>query len=91
MSKRHHSIAETHPGALLREVVLPELKESKTAIAKALGISLATAYDRIQQLFGHGCLRKSETEEYGRNIALTEKGISLCESFNDNRRTPTNS
>ena len=53
----------------------PALKE----IAKALGISVVLAQDRIQHLLGHGCLRKSETGDYGRNLALTEKGILVCE------------
>ena len=51
---------------------------AKKEIAKALGISLSTAYDRIQHLFGHGYLRESETRQYGRNFALTEKGILAC-------------
>jgi len=51
---------------------------ARKEIAEALGISLSTAYDRIQYLFGHGYLRESETWQYGRNIALTEKGIWAC-------------
>jgi len=53
----------------------PAIKE----IAKALGISVSVAHDRIQYLFGHGCLRKSETGQWRRSIALTEKGILACE------------
>jgi Mn-dependent DtxR family transcriptional regulator len=53
----------------------PKRKE----IAKALSINLNTAYERIQGLFGRGYLRESETSQYGRNIALTEKGILACE------------
>jgi len=49
MSKKHHSFPETHPGELLRDVVLPELKTSKTAIAKALGISRQTLYDILNE------------------------------------------
>jgi len=62
-------------------------------IAKALGISIGTASSRIFYLLGHDCLRKTDTEKgkRGRNIALTEKGISICESFNDDRPAPTNS
>ncbi len=48
-------------------------------IAKALGISYSLAQDRTQYLFGHGCLRKFEIGQWGRNIALTEKGILACE------------
>ena len=54
----------------------PTLKE----IAKALGISVTIAQSRTQYLFGHGCLRKTETGQWRRNIALTEKGILACEN-----------
>jgi len=60
-------------------------------IGEALGISSSNAYTRICYLLGHDCLRKSETEQYGRRIALTEKGTLACESFNDNRPAPANS
>ena len=59
-------------------------------IAKALDISISVAYGRVGHLFGHGYLREPETWQWGRNIALTEKGTLACESFNDNPRTPTN-
>jgi len=49
MTKRFNNRPETHPGALLREFVLPELGKSKTAIAKALGISRQTLYDIINE------------------------------------------
>jgi Mn-dependent DtxR family transcriptional regulator len=52
---------------------------TRKEIAEALGISIGTAYDRIQYLFGRGYLRESETWQCGRNIALTEKGILACE------------
>ena len=65
----------------------PTLKE----IGEALGFSLTAAASRRFYLLGHDCLRKSETGQYGRKIALTEKGTLACESFNDNRPTPTNS
>jgi SOS-response transcriptional repressor LexA len=47
-------------------------------IAKALGISLTSTYHRVQYLFGFGYLRESETRQWGRNTALTEKGILAC-------------
>ena len=53
----------------------PAIKE----IAKALDIPVSAAHDRIQHLFGHGCLRKSEIGQWRRNVALTEKGILACE------------
>jgi Mn-dependent DtxR family transcriptional regulator len=51
---------------------------TKKEVREALGISIGTAYNRIQYLFGRGYLRESETWQYGRNIALTEKGILAC-------------
>ena len=49
MTKRHHSIKQMHPGELLREEILPEIPLTKTAIAKALGISRQTLYDIIRE------------------------------------------
>ena len=37
-------LAPVHPGAFLREIVLPDVAMSKTDIAKALGISRAQLY-----------------------------------------------
>ena len=50
-------------------------------IGEALGISSSNANGRIFYLLGHDCLRKTETAERSRKIALTEKGTSICESF----------
>jgi SOS-response transcriptional repressor LexA len=50
-------------------------------IGEALGISSSNANGRIFYLLGHDCLRKTETGGRGRKIALTEKGVSLCESL----------
>ena len=52
---------------------------NRKEIGEALGISITSASSRIFYLFGHDCLRKPETWQYGRNIALTEKGIRACE------------
>jgi Mn-dependent DtxR family transcriptional regulator len=52
---------------------------TKKEIAKALDICLSAAYDQIQGLLGRGYLREPETSQWGRNIALTEKGILACE------------
>jgi antitoxin HigA-1 len=38
-SKRDPNRCPTHPGAILREIVLPELRVSKTNLAKALKMS----------------------------------------------------
>ncbi len=38
-----------HPGAMLREDVLPTLKRHKTAIADLLGISRQTLYDLLNE------------------------------------------
>lgn len=37
----------THPGALLREVIIPSLDLTKTAVAQHLGISRQTLYDLL--------------------------------------------
>jgi addiction module HigA family antidote len=38
-----------HPGALLREEILPALKRTKTEIAKLLGVSRQTLYDILEE------------------------------------------
>jgi len=61
-------LAPVHPGALLREDILPAMNVTKTEIAKALGISRAQLYAilsesapvtapmalRLGRLFGNG-------------------------------------
>jgi addiction module HigA family antidote len=42
---RHPDIRPSHPGELLREVVIPATGLSKTAIAGLLGISRQSLYD----------------------------------------------
>ena len=59
-------------------------------IGEAFGISTTAADMRIFYILEHGCLKKSATGQWRRNLELTEKGISICESFNDDRPTPTN-
>ena len=49
MTKRNKNIKPTHPGALLREDVLPALAKSKVAIANALDISRQTLYDILNE------------------------------------------
>ena len=44
-AKRNPNKCPTHPGALLREDVLPALNMSKSAIADAIGISRQHLYD----------------------------------------------
>jgi plasmid maintenance system antidote protein VapI len=39
----------THPGALLREIVLPAIRASKVEIAAALGISRQSLYDILAE------------------------------------------
>jgi addiction module HigA family antidote len=41
--------APTHPGAILREDVLPELNMPKTEFAKALGLSRQMLYDILKE------------------------------------------
>ncbi len=49
MLKKHKSILNTHPGEMAREIILPELSMSKTAIAASLGISRQTLYDILNE------------------------------------------
>lgn len=44
-AKRNPARCPTHPGALLREDVLPAIHMSKSAVADALGISRQHLYD----------------------------------------------
>jgi addiction module HigA family antidote len=67
-AKRSASRCPTHPGAVLREDVIPAVKRSKTEIARLLGISRQHLHDileekkpispevavRIGKLFGNG-------------------------------------
>ncbi|HVL71200.1 MAG TPA: HigA family addiction module antitoxin, partial [Beijerinckiaceae bacterium] len=41
---RHPDRRPTHPGALLREVILPALRLPKTQVARLLGISRESLY-----------------------------------------------
>jgi antitoxin HigA-1 len=49
IAKRNPNRCPTHPGALLREDILPALKRPKTAIADALGISRQHLYDILRE------------------------------------------
>ncbi|HJZ42663.1 MAG TPA: HigA family addiction module antitoxin [Hyphomicrobiaceae bacterium] len=52
MSTRKQRNAErcpTHPGAFLREIVLPAIPASKVDIAAALGVSRQTLYDILAE------------------------------------------
>lgn len=48
-SLRHASVEPTHPGELLREVVIPATGLSKAEIARLLGVSRQTLYDILNQ------------------------------------------
>lgn len=48
-AKRNPKRCPAHPGALLREDILPALKLSKTAVAEALGISRQHLYDILRE------------------------------------------
>ena len=70
MIARYHKRCPTHPGELLRDDILPSMENSKTQIAKMLGISRQHFYDivnekkpvsapvaaRLGKLFGNGSL-----------------------------------
>lgn len=48
-SERALERCPTHPGAVLREIVLPSVPTSKTQIARALGISRQTLHDILAE------------------------------------------
>jgi len=48
-ARRNPGRCPTHPGALLRDDVLPALAMSKSAIAEALGISRQHLYDILNE------------------------------------------
>jgi antitoxin HigA-1 len=47
--KRSLDRCPSHPGAMLREIVLPAMPASKTDIASALGISRQALYDLLAE------------------------------------------
>lgn len=52
MTKRDPDRCPTHPGALLRDITLPAIGRSKTAIARALGVSRQSLYDILNEKQG---------------------------------------
>lgn len=48
-AKRSKDRCPTHPGALLREIVLPALPVGKAEFARALGISRQSLYDILSE------------------------------------------
>ena len=48
-TKRSAERCPTHPGAFLREMVLPAMAINKTRIAEALGVSRQTLYDILAE------------------------------------------
>ena len=46
---RNENRCPTHPGALLREDILPEVNKTKTEIAQSIGISRQQLYDIITE------------------------------------------
>jgi addiction module HigA family antidote len=49
MAIRDPGRCPTHPGAVLREIVLPALKVSRVELASNLGISRQTLYDLLSE------------------------------------------
>ena len=47
--KRSAERCPTHPGAFLREIVLPAIRASKVEIAAALGVSRQSLYDILAE------------------------------------------
>ena len=52
---------------------------TRKEIQDALDITIGIANNQVNSLFVYGYLRESETGQWRRNIALTEKGILACE------------
>lgn len=48
-TKRSPDRCPTHPGALLREIVLPALPVSKAEVARSLGVSRQALYDVLSE------------------------------------------
>jgi len=46
---RHPSIAPSHPGEMLAEIMIPATGKSKAEIARLLGISRQTLYDILRE------------------------------------------
>lgn len=49
-AKRDRNRCPTHPGALLRDDILPAVRMSKAAVAEALGISRQHLYDILNEV-----------------------------------------
>ena len=47
--KRNPDRCPTHPGAFLREIVVPAMPASKAEIARALGVSRQSLYDVLSE------------------------------------------
>ncbi len=47
--KRSPDRCPTHPGAILREIVLPAVPAAKAEVARALGISRQSLYDLLAE------------------------------------------
>lgn len=48
-AKRHPARCPTHPGAVLREDIIPAVKRSKSEIARLLGISRQHLHDILEE------------------------------------------
>ncbi len=90
MIEGHASIDPVHPGEVLREDILPALSMTKTAVAKALGISRQTLYDilnekqpvtaemaaRFGKLFGNGAAFWVNLQR-NRDLAVAERTVDV--------------
>ena len=90
MIKRHPSLVPAHPGEILREDVLPAVSMTKTAVARALGISRQTLYDiinekqpvtaemavRFGKLFGNGAAFWINLQR-ARDLAIAERTVDV--------------
>lgn len=86
--QKHPSIPPLHPGALLREDILPSIDIPKDRIAGALGLSLQTLHDivnerqpvsaemavRFGKLFGNGARFWIDLQR-SYDLALAEQAV----------------
>ncbi len=69
-ARRSSDVPPTHPGAILREIVLPGLDVSKSQFARDLGIGRQTLYDLLQE---NGAVTPEMAVRLGTALGTTAK------------------
>jgi addiction module HigA family antidote len=82
MDRKHIDLQPSHPGELLREIVVPASGKSKREIAEAMGISRQTLYDIMmekQPITSANALRLGKYFGNGADLWLDmQKAYDLC-------------